>query len=144
MGIQVTDTLRRRVTSALSDHPVQFAYLFGSHVHGHTHAESDVDVAVFFDPAMGRSDMVDAQCEIISPIAKSLRVSEDVVNITRLNDAHHMLRLTVAREGIVVFTKDHSAHIEYELRVLQEEDDQRSYRRAYNDAFLRRLANKSA
>lgn len=39
------ETLRE----VLRDHPVEIAFLFGSHAHGETHARSDIDIAVTFE-----------------------------------------------------------------------------------------------
>ena len=138
--IEVTDELRRKVAQALAGQPVLFAYLFGSAVTGQTHAESDIDVAVYIDPKLDTKQHFKAHLDAMASVAKAFKVALELVDPTLLNEAPQLLRSVVMNEGKVLYERDRGARIDFELRTLQRERDERYFRDQYTQVFLKRLA----
>lgn len=127
----------------MADQPVLLAYLFGSTVTGQTHDESDIDVALYFNPSLDKSERFEAQMLALGVLAKAFHVDSDHLNTTRLSDAPHLLQLVVISEGKLIFERDRGVRLDFELRVRQEEDDQQSFRNTYNTRYLQRLAGQA-
>ena len=80
------------------------AYLFGSFARGDAKAHSDVDVAVYLDPARRtRSGLGDA-VEISSVLMSVLERND--VDVVILNDGTPLLYHRVLRDGIRLFARD--------------------------------------
>lgn len=93
----------------LADPGVVSAYLFGSHVVGRSHRESDVDVGVLLDWNAYRSHVLrfDARVRLGSSLIAGLHRNE--VDVVILNDAPPLLGRRVVTEGRRVFCRDPEA-----------------------------------
>jgi hypothetical protein len=93
----------------LADPGVVSAYLFGSHVAGRSHRESDVDVGVLLDWSAypSRALRFDARVRLGSSLIAGLHRNE--VDVVILNDAPPLLGRRVVTEGRRVFCCDHDA-----------------------------------
>lgn len=145
-SMTISDADRRRVAEALADTPVLFAYLFGSQVTGHADAESDVDVAFFFDPRLPKKDRFDILLNVAARVgaALGLGMNSRGVDPVCLNEVPLLLRYVAMSEGPILYERDHAARVAFELDVLQQRDDEKHYRRAYRQEFFRRLAAQSS
>ncbi|MEX0909816.1 MAG: nucleotidyltransferase domain-containing protein [Candidatus Paceibacterota bacterium] len=139
--IMLTDQIKQTVASYFTDQPVSFMYLFGSQVTGNVHAESDVDIAVYFDSTVDISEVINMKIKVITLVAKALNVSEDIINITVIQDAPAFLRYVIVKEGILLYEKNRLERVDFELKTLQTEDDERAFRRQYNEKFLHKFMN---
>lgn len=101
---EVTDSLRQR----LNAHPeVLDAYLFGSLARGEDQAHSDVDVAVFVDPARLRDSGFGFAAELTADLETTLGgVGVDVVI---LNHAPPLLYHRVLRDGVRLVSRNAAA-----------------------------------
>jgi len=142
--ITVTDKLKEQVAGALDRQPILFGYLYGSAITDHIHDESDIDAALYFKPDLSANERFDAQLAVIEALGKVFKVNDDLINITRLQDAPHLLQYVIISEGVVLYDEDHSARVNYELRVIKRESDEQGFRRAYDSEFLRRLSAQQA
>lgn len=92
--------LLRRLRRVLVTRPgVRFAFLFGSTARGDSGPLSDVDIAVYHDPAIEDlrwllADLVEAS-------------GTDRVDLVALNSAGPLLRQRVFRDGIPIVVQDH-------------------------------------
>ncbi|HZX50322.1 MAG TPA: nucleotidyltransferase domain-containing protein [Candidatus Paceibacterota bacterium] len=95
---------------------VLFAYLFGSHATGHAIAKSDVDIAVYLNPK-NKQDQFEKRLELIAALTKLLKKEVDVIV---LNMASPFLKHVVFKEGTLVFDRDASSRIDFDLKSLNE------------------------
>ncbi|MBI2050819.1 MAG: nucleotidyltransferase domain-containing protein [Parcubacteria group bacterium] len=109
----ITDAAAR-VLAARKD--VLFGYVFGSAATGGSRKGSDVDLAVYLDPAF-RARFFDIRLELLEQFTRSLGSEADVVV---LNTAAPFLRYVAMREGIVAFEGSREARIDFELKALNE------------------------
>jgi uncharacterized protein len=100
-------------TRVFEENKVVAAYLFGSHVKGRTHANSDVDVAVLFDQAIPKSDRFDRHVNVVMGLTSVL--DTDKVDVVVLNDAGHILVFQVLKGKTLVFCADQRARAEFEI-----------------------------
>lgn len=141
-ALELTEDRKRRVASALAGTPVLFAYLFGSQVTGRTDAESDVDVAFYFDPKLPKNDRFDALLNAGGRVESALGLGpfSEGVDPVELNDAPLLLKYVAMSEGLLLYERTHAARVAFELGVLQQHDDEHHYRAAYRREFFRRIA----
>jgi len=127
------DDLALRISRALAAQPagVVSAYLFGSHVEGRAHRESDVDVGIL----LGRQafptsrDRFDARLVLGGAIGRS--VGTNRIDVVILNDAPPHLGRRIVTEGRRVFCADPEADMAF-IRDVQ-------LRAADLGPFLRRM-----
>lgn len=113
------------VTSLLQqDADVTFAYLFGSHVKGTAHPQSDVDIAVYCDNMeLGRGgdvQAVDKQINLSLAIGRALGRRTDVVV---LNCATVDMRQNVLLHGELLFCRDSRVLAGFKRTQLREYQD---------------------
>lgn len=112
---------------------VVFCYLFGSHATGHAIAKSDVDVAVYLDP-LQKQDQFEKRLELIAELSKFLKKEVDVIV---LNTAPPFLKHVVLKEGVLLFDRDTSSRIDFELKAANEYFDYKPTLELYNQRLLR-------
>jgi predicted nucleotidyltransferase len=103
-----TTELATRLGAALAKRPeVLDAYLFGSHARGQPQPHSDVDVAVFVDPArLPQSDFGFA-AELTGVLMSALGTNR--IDVVLLNEATPLLYHRVLRDGLRVLSRDLAA-----------------------------------
>ena len=139
----VTNKLKQAVAQRLQPYAVQFGYMFGSAVTGRLHPESDVDIAVYFDPRLPHREMFRQTLALHGSLAGTLAVPEEAIDVTVLNNAPILLQHVVTSEGVVVHERNHDARVEFEMSVMRRRDDERHYRRLSRQVFLTRLAGET-
>lgn len=98
---------------------VVFAYLFGSQAAGTATKDSDFDFAVMFSEKAKKSKRFDVRLRLISEISRLLK--NDKVEIVVLNDTRSLFfKFVIVKEGKMVFEKDHSARVDFELKAMNE------------------------
>lgn len=98
---------------------VVMAFLFGSHARGQAHAQSDVDLAVYFDPLPDHRRLHEVWDELE-------RISQRDVDLVVLNDARPSIADTALRgERLVV--KDERLWLRLMLAVSAEAEDFRQF-----------------
>lgn len=98
---------------------VVMAFLFGSHARGQAHAQSDVDLAVYFDPLPDHRRLHEVWDELE-------RISQRDVDLVVLNDARPTIADAALRaERLVV--KDGRLWLEMMLAVSTEAEDFRQF-----------------
>ena len=80
------------------------AYLFGSQARGDAQPHSDVDVAVYVDPAAPMNAGFGIDCEIAADLMKALHTND--IDVVLLNRAGPLLYHRVLRDGIRVLARD--------------------------------------
>lgn len=93
---------------------VLFCYIFGSLAYGKFNSESDVDIAVYLDEKKS-DDFFDKRLDLISEISQILGIEADILV---LNTASLFLKYVVLREGKLIFSRDESQRIDFELKTI--------------------------
>jgi hypothetical protein len=103
-----TTVLAKRLGAALTERSeVLDAYLFGSHARGEARAHSDVDVAVFVDPALAVESAFGYAAELTSALMAALATNQ--IDVVLLNAAPPLLYHRVLRDGVRVLSRDLTA-----------------------------------
>lgn len=112
-GSQARDTLIERLRAALEPHSdVLDAYLFGSQARGDAAATSDVDVAVYVDPAALERPGFGLDAELGSALQTALSRSD--VDVVILNRAPPLLYRRVLRDGVRLLSRSEPATVNRE------------------------------
>ncbi|MFH1968000.1 MAG: nucleotidyltransferase domain-containing protein [bacterium] len=112
---------------------VLFCYVFGSFAYQNFNSESDVDIAVYMDKARV-SDFFDERLELISEISQALGKEADILV---LNSTPPFLKYVVLKEGKLIFSRDESKRIDFELKTTNEYFDFRFVLEKYNKRMMK-------
>lgn len=110
---QIEERLRERLSARPE---ILEAYLFGSTARGDAQAHSDVDVAVFVDPARPLDEGWGFQAELAAEIMSALETNE--IDVVILNRADPVLYHRVLRDGVRLLSRDLRATTVREGRAL--------------------------
>lgn len=122
----LTDTLR-------ADPAVRFGFLFGSRANGRARADSDWDVAVYFDEDLNAAGRA----------ARRLRLAAELerlgaVDVVSLNDADPLLAHR-ALGGRALVMADRAAYLRYFVRTMRLAEDQRYFDQIFARARTTRI-----
>lgn len=118
-----TTDLANCIQHTLDSHPVDLAYLFGSHARGTADAESDVDVAVLASPDLSRDARRCLRMDITMALTKALGMDAKV-DVIVLQDVPVLLQYNVIRGGQPVFGPDRAVRAAFECDVERRYDDE--------------------
>ena len=123
----------KQVQKFLAEHGARFAYVFGSRAENRAIESSDLDVAVSFDLSSPKKRF-----------AEGLRLQRDLqeifaphrVDLVVLNDIRSAtLRYEIANKGKLIYEKDSSSRLDFELQALNEYEDFAPFLSDYNKAY---------
>ena len=97
-GILSIDDIKRIVSQVLSQHEVEYCYLFGSYARGEANEKSDVDLIV----ATEITDM--AFFGLCEYLRDALHKKVDLLNLAQLNNNQKLLN-EVLKDGIKIYQK---------------------------------------
>ena len=124
----------------LEGQPVLFAYLYGSHAAGDAHAGSDVDIAVFLaDSAVDKPMRIESIIALAFDDALGHTVDTDVRS---MNEAPLVLQGEVATKGVLLYSCDERARVEFETRVRMAYFDFQPTIKAYQEAYIAGILNE--
>lgn len=129
----------KSVAWVLAAEPVYFAYLFGSHAWGHPDQESDIDIAVYADPALTKEQRWDLRMKLLGSISTALHVSIDRIDLVVFQDAPPLLQWNIARTGVCIFERNTAERNLAVLRIEQAYDDERPHLRMEGEDTLRKI-----
>lgn len=127
----------KTLKTAFQKNGLVFAYLFGSQATGKATKDSDFDFAVMLSEEVKKNKRFDIRLKLISEISRILK--DDKIEVVVLNDTRSLLlKFVIAKEGKIIFEKNHSARVDFELKAMNEYYDYDSFLNSYNQAFLKR------
>ena len=98
------------------ENDVLAAYLFGSLAKGISHAQSDIDVAVIFEPSVPPSEYFKREAAVT--LALMLLLHTDAVDIVSLNEAPLLLAFQVLKYKRLLYSADEFRRAEFEVRII--------------------------
>jgi len=125
-------TIRMLKRFLFQNKEILFCYLFGSQTTQNIAPESDVDLAIYFDAGIVKN-FSDRRLELTAEISKFLKREAD---ITILNTVPPFLGYVILKEGKLIFERDQSKRIDFELKKLNEYFDFKPIIKKYNERLL--------
>lgn len=119
---------------------VVVAYLFGSYARGGVGPLSDVDVAVYLDEHLSKSERFDFRLRMINETSSILKT--DRVDVVVMNDAPITLNHEIIKNGKVLVAKDTGKKVEMETKILSRYLDRIYYERRSLNQFLERILER--
>lgn len=138
---QLVNRLRAKLPALLKEWPVTLAYLYGSAATDQWLPLSDVDIALVVpNDALTPREQLRLQLQLSVELAEVAGIAEADVRI--INDAPLAIRGQVACQGILLYSADETARVEFETRTWDEYFDYqpiaRQLRQAYFDDLRQR------
>jgi predicted nucleotidyltransferase len=130
--------LREPIAEVMARHPVAYAYLFGSVARGEDRPDSDVDVAVRFEPGLTASERFSLLLRIGTELEVALHRPVDVVDLAEAN-----LRLAgrIITERVVVTGMDRPERVRFEVDLLPRYLDFEYHARRLDQLLLQAMAD---
>lgn len=113
--METIDELRATVAPLLDDAGVRFSYLFGSRAGDRASEQSDVDIAVAFDPSIPPETRADRLLRLGVLLERALKAPVDVVDLA---DAPFRLAGRIVTERVVVTGHDDPDRVRFEEQTL--------------------------
>jgi hypothetical protein len=109
-------TLRDHAVRIFSNHPILFAYLYGSVANGTCHEYSDLDVAIYITPPLSPGEYLDLELTLSLEIDIALehRMESEVRVI---NNLPLVIKGKVITDGILIYCIRDDDRIDFETRV---------------------------
>lgn len=127
--------VKERFLACLAERPeIVAAYLFGSAAKGSDSALSDVDIAILREKLPSKE--LRARARLIEDLSRAAGTNADVVS---LNDAPPALAGRILRKGHLLFCRDETKRIRYEIRALQRDLDTAHLRRLFDHTLARTI-----
>jgi len=128
------ETLKRLTSILSAEADIAFAYLFGSVAKGLSGPLSDLDVAVYFDPAGNSRSRFHRRLQIMSRLGRALECND--VDVVPLQDASVELAFETLAYGQLIFSKDDAKKADFIFETLRRYHDD-SHRRKFEWEVIR-------
>jgi predicted nucleotidyltransferase len=125
-------------------HPVQLAYLFGSHARGNADIESDLDIAVLADPTLSKEERHALKLRLHRAFREALPIEYGEIDMVVLQDVPVLLQYNVVRDGKCIYALRPTVHHAYELMVRNRYDDEHALLDAEAEIALDRILSHAA
>lgn len=126
---------KNQLNKIFNENGVEFAYLFGSLAYQNFTLQSDVDLAVYLDEKTVK-DFFDKRLDLIKETSQLFKRDSDIVI---LNTAPIFLKYVIIKEGKLIFNKNDSRRIDFELKSLNDYFDYMPTLKIYNERILSKI-----
>lgn len=128
-----------QISGHLSNYPIVFAYLFGSFAKGESTSLSDIDMAVYFETTLSKSERFDMRLRLVSELSS---ITRREVDITVMNDAPVQLAYEIIKYGREIICKNRQAMRDMEINILSKYLDRRYYDKRRAAIILEKIKTK--
>jgi len=118
------------------DREILFAYLYGSYALNAVHPRSDIDIAVYLQPAEIK-EYIKKEKELTSVLTAKLHI--DKIDLRILNTLPILLKYKVIKEGIPILIKDKKERVDFETMVMNRFFEIQPYLNEYNRMLSLRI-----
>lgn len=123
-----------RLKKIFAGSPVDFVYLFGSYAAGNATKKSDVDIAIFFDSTVGKTERFERRLELTEAVSRLLKKKVEVVG---LNDVSSIfLKYVIIKEGFLLYEKSEASRVDFERKLLGEFFDFQPFLDTYRHQYV--------
>ena len=130
------DSRIESITDNLSKYPIIFTYLFGSQAKDKSTRLSDIDLAVFIDKKIAKSERFNIRLRLANDLSAMTGTRVDVIV---MNDIPIQLAYEVIKYGKLILCRDRDAVIDAEIEILSKYLDRRYYDKRRSELFLRKI-----
>ena len=123
---EITATIRKTLQPRKE---VIFAYVFGSRATGVQREGSDIDVAVYLNPAK-KQEFFEIRLKLLEVLSRALPKEADILV---LNTASPFMKYVVLQEGKLVLERNPDARLDFELKTLNEYFDYKPILEQYHN-----------
>ena len=134
MRVTIDPSLKARLATIFKGQKVVLAYLFGSQAKADVGPLSDIDVAVYFDEAVGQDERFDLRLEVWGELTDLF--GTDDVDLVVLNEAPPLLAHRILREGLLLFCADEKTRVAFETSAVLKYLDWKPYLEKYTRQVL--------
>jgi uncharacterized protein len=131
------DDLLTRIAEVVSRHPVAFSYLFGSVARGEDRPDSDIDVAVHFEPGTDAATRFQRSLRLGGELDVALKRAVDVVD---LEEAPLRLAGRILTERVVVTGHERVDRVRWETAIYRPYVDVEYHAREMDRLVLQAMA----
>lgn len=126
---------KNQLNKIFNENGVEFAYLFGSLAYKNFTLQSDVDLAIYLDKKTTK-DFFDKRLDLIKKASQLFKRDADIII---LNTAPIFLKYVIIKEGKLIFNKNDSKRIDFELKSINEYFDYMPTLKIYNKRILSKV-----
>ena len=123
---EVEKVLNKYIDKLVRDYEIKLIYIFGSYAKGENRADSDLDIAMYFDREIDGFAKLDIFGELVGIFNR-----EDI-DLVILNNVDEVLKFQVIKYGKVVYMKDLVTKVTFEARAMSEYMDMEHFREVRN------------
>lgn len=116
---------------------VILVYIFGSQIKGKPSPLSDIDIAIFLDEKLSKSERFDLRLYLIAKVCNILGSRE--VDLIVLNDVPPRLYFNVLKNGQILYSRDELKRIRSEVKVMSQYLDQKFYQDRHDRILLEQI-----
>jgi len=98
---------------------------------------SDVDIAVYLDERLSKSERFDLRLRLITRVCGVLGSKK--VDLVILNDVPIRLYYSVLKEGMILYCRDELKRINTEVKVMSRYLDQKYYQKRHYEILLEQI-----
>ncbi len=140
---EILPRLRAELPGILAGYPVMLAYLYGSVAEGRATPSSDVDVALIFEPNCGLTgyQRLMIELEIAAQVEDHCQIRE--ADVRSIDSAPLKVQGRVITTGTLVYSRDDTFRISYEVRTRDRYFDYLPTARLLQKEFYRRVAQEN-
>ena len=131
---KIKDELERIAPDIFARTPVLFTYLFGSYATDFVHPFSDIDIGVYIGHSHYRRTF-DLEMSLAIEIDEKLAVGIPA-DVRVINDLPLVITGKILTDGILIYSKDEVARVDFETAIRSEYFDFLPVIRAYHRAYL--------
>lgn len=133
----IINRLKAGLPAILENRPVLLAYVYGSVARGGFTPISDVDIALVLKEPLPPREQLLLELDIGADIADHCGIMD--ADVRSINDAPLVVRGTVACEGILLYSRDEEARIEFLTTTWSRYFDFQPIAELHRRAFFKRL-----
>lgn len=126
---------KNQLNKIFNENGVEFAYLFGSVAYKNSTLQSDIDLAVYLNDKAD-NDFFNNRLDLIKKTSQLFKRDSDIVI---LNTAPIFLKYVIIKEGKLIFNKNDSKRIDFELKSLNDYFDYMPTLKIYNERTLSKV-----
>ena len=123
---EVEKVLNKHIDKIVHDYEIKLIYIFGSYAKGENRADSDLDIAMYFDREVDGFVKLDILDELVGIFNR-----EDI-DLVILNNVDEVLKFQVIKYGKLVYMEDLVTKVTFESKVMSEYMDMEYFREVRN------------